>query len=541
MTYLTKNNKLHKISLKKFCINIFIIFVFIILLLSHNIFAEITQITHCGSLSQEGVVYILQNNIVGTGQNPCFTISANNITLDCNGHSITNVQTGIKITDYNFATIKNCDINATGNGVLFSFSSSNNLIDSNILSQQSISVFLSTTHDNNVVNCNITSNGYDALSIYNNSYNNLVKDSNILSIANNKSGVAFTTFSNDNNIINCNITGVRVGVFFYSNSYNNLIKDSNLLGTDIQGMGAYFYSNSGTAHDNNIVHCNLTAKHHAVCFHTNSYNNLIIASNILTLGDPSSEAYGAYFVNSHDNKIIDSNIISNILETGNNPYTVIFQNTYNNLIDTCNLNIIGDDGTIVYISSASNNIIKNSRLISESTSNTINLVQIWENSNTNIFEKNIFDANNLPEGGYMIYLNSSSSQNSFCLNTFLDSNAYFVFDQGNNDYNTMCESKNQGNIWANISDLNIIGTDDSTIPGYLIGNDGTDYPYQYGDPNFKVYGTVVDYAPLVLSFLDTDGDGFMDVSDNCPNIYNPLQWDSDNDGDGDMCDVPMCS
>ncbi|HOD89960.1 MAG TPA: hypothetical protein PKK56_02690 [archaeon] len=33
----------------------------------------------------------------------------------------------------------------------------------------------------------------------------------------------------------------------------------------------------------------------------------------------------------------------------------------------------------------------------------------------------------------------------------------------------------------------------------------------------------------------------MDVSDNCPFIYNPLQWDSDNDGDGDMCDVPMCS
>ncbi|AKJ04179.1 Metal dependent amidohydrolase [Archangium gephyra] len=43
---------------------------------------------------------------------------------------------------------------------------------------------------------------------------------------------------------------------------------------------------------------------------------------------------------------------------------------------------------------------------------------------------------------------------------------------------------------------------------------------------------------------DIDGDGVLDVSDNCPNVFNPvrpldngMQADSDGDGDGDTCDV----
>jgi hypothetical protein len=36
---------------------------------------------------------------------------------------------------------------------------------------------------------------------------------------------------------------------------------------------------------------------------------------------------------------------------------------------------------------------------------------------------------------------------------------------------------------------------------------------------------------------DTDGDGVADVMDNCPTVYNPLQEDSDEDGQGDSCDA----
>jgi hypothetical protein len=41
-----------------------------------------------------------------------------------------------------------------------------------------------------------------------------------------------------------------------------------------------------------------------------------------------------------------------------------------------------------------------------------------------------------------------------------------------------------------------------------------------------------------LSYLevDTDNDGLLDDSDNCPEDYNPTQADIDGDGDGDACD-----
>jgi rhodanese-related sulfurtransferase len=37
--------------------------------------------------------------------------------------------------------------------------------------------------------------------------------------------------------------------------------------------------------------------------------------------------------------------------------------------------------------------------------------------------------------------------------------------------------------------------------------------------------------------VDTDGDGFNDDLDNCPNDYNPSQADSDGDGIGNACDL----
>jgi hypothetical protein len=50
-------------------------------------------------------------------------------------------------------------------------------------------------------------------------------------------------------------------------------------------------------------------------------------------------------------------------------------------------------------------------------------------------------------------------------------------------------------------------------------------------------GDGVDAPPTVDPHLDSDGDGIVDVSDNCPAVANPEQRDHDSDGRGDVCDV----
>jgi syndecan 4 len=47
------------------------------------------------------------------------------------------------------------------------------------------------------------------------------------------------------------------------------------------------------------------------------------------------------------------------------------------------------------------------------------------------------------------------------------------------------------------------------------------------------------WAPTTDNSSDADGDGFLDVCDNCPTIVNPDQADLDSDGIGDVCDDDM--
>ncbi len=52
---------------------------------------------------------------------------------------------------------------------------------------------------------------------------------------------------------------------------------------------------------------------------------------------------------------------------------------------------------------------------------------------------------------------------------------------------------------------------------------------------WRIESLLFDYA-CSFTFPDTDGDGILDVEDNCPFISNQDQGDLDNDGVGDVCD-----
>jgi hypothetical protein len=78
---------------------------------NYSIAGNFTSIVSCTSLDLANSVYYLQNDVSSSGR--CFTVSAENITLDCHGYSMTG--TGSDEGVYNFfakdnLTVKNCKI-----------------------------------------------------------------------------------------------------------------------------------------------------------------------------------------------------------------------------------------------------------------------------------------------------------------------------------------------------------------------------------------------------------------------------------------------
>lgn len=65
-----------------------------------------------------------------------------------------------------------------------------------------------------------------------------------------------------------------------------------------------------------------------------------------------------------------------------------------------------------------------------------------------------------------------------------------------------------------------------------------DEPFIAFDPNSNDTDEdgILDYDEIKTVF-DPDGDHILDFHDNCPNLNNPYQWDNENDGKGDECDL----
>jgi hypothetical protein len=82
---------------------------------------------------------------------------------------------------------------------------------------------------------------------------------------------------------------------------------------------------------------------------------------------------------------------------------------------------------------------------------------------------------------------------------------------------------------------------DGSLP--IAGNDGyfgcNGSPGAWDSWSHQAYQLLVLQRSTGGGCVDSDGDGVCDSDDNCPNVSNPDQKDSDRDGIGDVCEPPI--
>ncbi|MEM4703092.1 MAG: M14-type cytosolic carboxypeptidase [Candidatus Pacearchaeota archaeon] len=126
------------------------------------------QITNCTVISQPGY-YTLMNDIINSQNTTCINISANNVTFDCQGHTIDGIDTsntyGIYMNNRQNNTIKNCVVTDFYDGI-YLYSSSNNSITNNTASSNiRYGIVIHGSHNNRLTGNIAFNNGGDIFSL----------------------------------------------------------------------------------------------------------------------------------------------------------------------------------------------------------------------------------------------------------------------------------------------------------------------------------------------------------------------------------------
>ncbi len=217
--------------------------------------ADCNTIGNSGKLDVEGQTYTLTENI--SSQGTCLTVSAENVTIDCNGywinHSIngTDAMYGIYSNQFN-TTIKNCNI-IDGNwsigtqsrrGIYLVSSHNSTLFRNFINESNSQGVYTSGSNYMNITNNTISSSSSQAIRLSSSHYNILVGN-NIRAYS--LYGTALTSGSSNNTFINHTSKSNTDSIRFESSANGNLF-----INTNSSGKYAFHFEDSSY---NNITDC----------------------------------------------------------------------------------------------------------------------------------------------------------------------------------------------------------------------------------------------------------------------------------------------
>ncbi len=294
-----------------------------------------SNITSCGEIIIPGM-YNLTQDIIDSPTSNCIDIQANNVMLDCQGHTIDgddSASNGIYIyresSEDTNVTIINCVVSDFANGNIYFENADGNTIENvTVLSSPNNGLYVSYSSNNTIEDVNASSNNERGIYFIGSSQNNLT---NIIA-SNTQTYYAINLQGSSDNII-YNVTAesnAQHGLLLMQSSNNNQISYFNSLNNGLYGV-----SIEGNANNNTFSNITSTGN--------SDYGFFIWESSMNTITDSyigENTNYGVYLT---DAGVEGNNLIYNNLF--NNTFNVYFDGTtYSNDWNTSNTagtNIIG--------------------------------------------------------------------------------------------------------------------------------------------------------------------------------------------------------
>jgi parallel beta-helix repeat protein len=359
-------------------------------------------ISQCGTLNSSGT-YTLNQSITSIGS--CLNITASNVSIDCNGSSITYntggnsgmVGINASTTAYTNLSIKNCFITK-----------------SSAAGTDGYGIYLNSTSNsvifNNTIRTNGTANNYGIYISINSVGNNITQN------------IIFSTGSTINNI----------GVYLSKGATNTTVSFNNISANGAAtDYGIYVIGNTTSYNNNNLFsYNNITtggtgANNYGIYLTANvSYNN-ITGNNIITSGTTTN--HGIYFLGAagvpvNNNTIFNNKILARGIAAAVTNYGIYIQNNanFNNIIN----NNVSTNGTTnnwgIYLV-GTNALAVNSNLISSNniTTNGIGpsnygIYFITNVSYNNITGNSIFTNGTTTNHGIYIYGDTATTPTNNC-------------------------------------------------------------------------------------------------------------------------------
>jgi len=261
-------------------------------------------------------------------------ITADNIILDCNGHTISGPgkvwmdwksSVGIIIGRTNI-TLRNCVITDFYYGIYISGNQNN--ISNNKIINTNLAISLDYADSNRITNNIIKNNSYDGIHIWN-SVNNLLKNNEI---TNNGTGITdwgcMNSFSS--NIINFN-SGIGIYLMAWPGGWSFGYKINN---NDISNNNYGIYI--ANVFDGSVLNNNITSNKYGIylqgiyeIYLGEYYMDWKASNNTIAENRISGNEHGIYFRDlTENNKIYHNNLIGNIIQALNEGSNNLFDNSY---------------------------------------------------------------------------------------------------------------------------------------------------------------------------------------------------------------------